>query len=159
LPGIPCRSFMLDLEHCQPRCHHGWNWSRGDAATPSAPPLTRRLMRGLEPRLAEATSAHPIGRSRHPCFHHECSPCCHVNDSPLAQKSNLNHNHSISKFQFLTPFQPESGLKLNLKDLENFLIFPTVIKKPRYDKRFESYDFLKSAGLLKFWADQIFDLD
>jgi hypothetical protein len=57
------------------------------------------------------------------------------------------------------PFQPESELELNIKDLENLSIDPTVISTPRYDKWFESYDFLKSAGLLKFWADQIFDLD
>jgi hypothetical protein len=57
------------------------------------------------------------------------------------------------------PFQPESELELNRKDLENFLICPMVISTPRYDKRFESYDFLNLNGLLKFWADQIFDLD
>jgi hypothetical protein len=57
------------------------------------------------------------------------------------------------------PFQPEPEMELNRKDLENFPIYPTVISTPRYDKRFESYDFLKSDGLLKFWADQIFDLD
>jgi hypothetical protein len=56
-------------------------------------------------------------------------------------------------------FQLEYEIELNQKDLENFLIFPTVISTPRYNKRFESYDFLKSVGLLKFWADQIFDLD
>jgi hypothetical protein len=54
------------------------------------------------------------------------------------------------------PFQPESGLELNRKGLEKFPISPTVISTPWYDKRFESYDFLKSAGLSKFWADQIF---
>jgi hypothetical protein len=57
------------------------------------------------------------------------------------------------------PFQPESELELKLKDLENLSIYPTVISTPRYDKWFESYDFLKSARLLKFWTDQIFDLD
>jgi hypothetical protein len=51
------------------------------------------------------------------------------------------------------PFQPESEMELNRKDLENFPISLTVIGTPRYDKRFESYDFLKSNGLLKFWAD------
>jgi hypothetical protein len=30
-PGIPHRNFMLDFEHCQPRCLHGWNLSRGVA--------------------------------------------------------------------------------------------------------------------------------
>jgi hypothetical protein len=59
----------------------------------------------------------------------------------------------------MMPFQPESEMELNRKDLENFCISPTVISTPRYDKRFESYNLLKSAGLLKFWADQIFDLD
>jgi hypothetical protein len=54
------------------------------------------------------------------------------------------------------PFQPESGLELNRKGLEKFLISPTVISTPRYDKRFESYELLKSAGLPKFWADQSF---
>jgi hypothetical protein len=44
----------------------------------------------------------------------------------------------------------------NRKDLENFPISPTVISTPRYNKQFESYGFLKLAGLLKFWADQIF---
>jgi hypothetical protein len=57
------------------------------------------------------------------------------------------------------PFQPESEMELNIKDLENFPISPTVISKPLYDKWFESYGFLKSAGLPKFWVDQIFDLD
>jgi hypothetical protein len=60
----------------------------------------------------------------------------------------------------MMPFQPESGLELNRKDLENFSISPKVIRTPRYDKRIERYDFLKSAGLPKFWADQnFFDLD
>jgi hypothetical protein len=54
------------------------------------------------------------------------------------------------------PILPEYGLELNRKDLENFPISPTVIITPRYDKQFESYDFLKSAGLPKFWADQNF---
>jgi hypothetical protein len=62
----------------------------------------------------------------------------------------------ISKFPALVPFQLESEMELNRKDLENFPISPTVISTPRYDKRFEGYDFLKSDGLLKFWADQIF---
>jgi hypothetical protein len=53
------------------------------------------------------------------------------------------------------PFQPESDLDLNRKDIENFLILPTVIRTPRYDKRFRSYDFLKVTRLLRFWADQI----
>jgi hypothetical protein len=53
-------------------------------------------------------------------------------------------------------FQPESEMELNRKDLENLPISPTVISTPWYDKRFASYDFLKSARLLKFWADQIF---
>jgi hypothetical protein len=57
------------------------------------------------------------------------------------------------------PFRPESELVLNRKDLEDLSISPTVISTHRYDKRFESYDFLKLAGLLKFWADQIFYLD
>jgi hypothetical protein len=57
------------------------------------------------------------------------------------------------------PLQPESELELNRKDLENFLVFSMVISTPRYDKRFESYDFLKLAGQLRFWADQIFELD
>jgi hypothetical protein len=57
------------------------------------------------------------------------------------------------------PFQPESEMEFNRKDLENFPISPMVISTPRYDKRFESYGFLKSAELLKFWADQIFVLD
>jgi hypothetical protein len=54
------------------------------------------------------------------------------------------------------PLQPESELELNRKDLENLPISPTVISTPRYDKRFESYDFSKSLGLLNFWAGQIF---
>jgi hypothetical protein len=58
--------------------------------------LTHRLMRGLEPRLVEAMSAHPIGRSRHPPSHHECSPCCYTNDLPLVQKSNPNNNPDLS---------------------------------------------------------------
>jgi hypothetical protein len=52
------------------------------------------------------------------------------------------------------PFQLESDLELNRKDLENFPIFPMVIITPQYDKRFRSYDFLKLTGLLRFWADQ-----
>jgi hypothetical protein len=87
---------MLDLDHCQPRCHHGWNWPQGGATTWSTRLLTHGLMRCLEPRLVEATSAHPIERSRHLHFHHERSPCFHGNDSPLAQKSNLNHNPNVS---------------------------------------------------------------
>jgi hypothetical protein len=46
-------------------------------------------------------------------------------------------------------FQPESEMELNRKDLQNFPISPTVISTPRYDKRFESYDFLKPDGVLK----------
>jgi hypothetical protein len=53
------------------------------------------------------------------------------------------------------PFPPESGLGLNIKYIENFLIFPMVISTPRYDKQFRSYDFLKLTGLLRFYADQI----
>jgi hypothetical protein len=52
--------------------------------------------------LVEATSAHPIGRSQHPRFHHERSPCCHANDSLLAQKSNLNHNPNLSNGKVTT---------------------------------------------------------
>jgi hypothetical protein len=52
-------------------------------------------------------------------------------------------------------FQPESDLELNRKDIDNYLIFPTVISTLRYDKRFRSYNFLKLTGLLRFWADQI----
>jgi hypothetical protein len=95
-PGIPHRSFMLDLKHCQSWCHHDWSWSWGGTTTRSAHPLTHGLMRWLQPRLAEVTSAHPIERSRHSHFHHERSPCYHSNDSPLAQKSNLNHNPNLS---------------------------------------------------------------
>jgi hypothetical protein len=54
------------------------------------------------------------------------------------------------------PFKPESEMELNRRDLEIFSISPTVIGTPRYDKRLESYNFLKSDRLLKFWADQIF---
>jgi hypothetical protein len=39
------------------------------------------------------------------------------------------------------PFQLEYEMELNRKDLENFSVSPTVISTPRYDKRFESYDF------------------
>jgi hypothetical protein len=49
-------------------------------------------------------------------------------------------------------------MELKRRDLENFPISPTVIGTPRYDKRLESYNFLKSDRLLKFWADQIFFL-
>jgi hypothetical protein len=48
------------------------------------------------------------------------------------------------------PFQPKSDLAFNRTDIENFLIFPTVISTPRYDKRFRSYDFLKLTWLLEF---------
>jgi hypothetical protein len=48
------------------------------------------------------------------------------------------------------PFQPESDLEVNIKDLENFPIFPTVISTPRYDKGVRSYDFLKLIRLLRF---------
>jgi hypothetical protein len=41
------------------------------------------------------------------------------------------------------PFQPESDLELNRKDIENFLLFPTVIITPRYDQRFRSHDFFE----------------
>jgi hypothetical protein len=53
------------------------------------------------------------------------------------------------------PFQPESDVELNIKDIENFLIFTMVISTPRYDKRFRSYDLLKLIGLLNLCADQI----
>jgi hypothetical protein len=53
------------------------------------------------------------------------------------------------------PFKLESDLEINIKDIDNFLIFPTVISTPRYDKWFRSYDFLKLTRLLRFWADQI----
>jgi hypothetical protein len=53
------------------------------------------------------------------------------------------------------PFKPDSDLDLNIKDIDNFLIFPTVISTPRYNKRFMSYDFLNLTRLLKFWGDQI----
>jgi hypothetical protein len=53
------------------------------------------------------------------------------------------------------PFQQESDLELNRKDIDNFLIFPMVISTPRYDKQFRSYDFLKLTRQLRFWADQI----
>jgi hypothetical protein len=53
------------------------------------------------------------------------------------------------------PFQLESDPELNRKDIENFVILPTVISTPGYDKRFRNYDFLKLAGLLRFWADLI----
>jgi hypothetical protein len=52
------------------------------------------------------------------------------------------------------PLQPESDLDLNRKDIDKFLIFPTVICTPRYDKRFRSYDFLKLTGLLKLRSGQ-----
>jgi hypothetical protein len=41
-------------------------------------------------------SAHPVERSRHPHFHHECSSCYHANDLPLAQKLVLNNNPNLS---------------------------------------------------------------
>jgi hypothetical protein len=43
-------------------------------------------------------------------------------------------------------------MELNIKDLENFPMSPTFISTPQYDKRFESYNFLKPAGLLKILA-------
>jgi hypothetical protein len=49
----------------------------------------------------------------------------------------------------------ESDEESNTNVIEYIFIFPTVICAPRYDKRFRSYAILKSAGLLKFWADQI----
>jgi hypothetical protein len=52
------------------------------------------------------------------------------------------------------PLQPESDLELNIKDIEKFLIFPTVIYKLQYNKRFRSYDFLKLTGLLKLHSGQ-----
>jgi hypothetical protein len=39
------------------------------------------------------------------------------------------------------PFQLESDVDLNRKDIENFLILPMVISTPRYGKQFRSYDF------------------
>jgi hypothetical protein len=53
------------------------------------------------------------------------------------------------------PFHRKSDLAFNITDIENFLIFPTVISTPRYDKRFRSYNFLKLIGLLEFCPGQI----
>jgi hypothetical protein len=56
------------------------------------------------------------------------------------------------------PMQPESDVDLNRKGIDKFLIFPTVICTPWYDKRFRGYAILKSIGLLNFWADQIWSI-
>jgi hypothetical protein len=56
------------------------------------------------------------------------------------------------------PMQPESDLDLNQKGIKKFLIFTMVIWTPRYDKWFRSYVIFKSAGLLNFWADQIWSI-
>jgi hypothetical protein len=50
------------------------------------------------------------------------------------------------------PMQSKSDLDINRKDIDKFLIFPTVICTPQYDKRFKSYAIFKSTGLLKFLA-------
>jgi hypothetical protein len=52
------------------------------------------------------------------------------------------------------PLQLEYDLELNWKDIEKFLIFPTVICAPLYDNLFRSCDFLKSTELLKFCPGQ-----
>jgi hypothetical protein len=41
-------------------------------------------------------------------------------------------------------------LGINIKDVDKFLSFPTVIYTPCYDKRFKSYDFLnmKQAAVI-----------
>jgi hypothetical protein len=46
--------------------------------------------------------------------------------------------------------QPKSDLDLNIKDIDKFLIFSTVICTSQYDKQFSNYAILKSVGLLKF---------
>jgi hypothetical protein len=53
------------------------------------------------------------------------------------------------------PMQPEYDLDLNIKVIEKFLIFPTVICTPPYNKWFRSNAILKSTRLLNFWAGQI----
>jgi hypothetical protein len=40
------------------------------------------------------------------------------------------------------PMQPESDLIFNRKDIEKFLVFPTVIHTPWYNKWSKSYEFL-----------------
>jgi hypothetical protein len=131
----------------------------------------------LEARSVEAKSAHLAEWPRHPCFHHECSPCCYENDLPLAQKLVLNNNPNISngksgnlkvkmqlasnqhglrniyKLQVLMHLHPESDLELNRKDIETFLRFPTVICIP-HEKWFRSYEFWKSTRLLKSCSGQ-----
>jgi hypothetical protein len=40
------------------------------------------------------------------------------------------------------PMYPESDLDLNRKDIDKFLIFPTVINTHWYNKQSKSYEFL-----------------
>jgi hypothetical protein len=44
----------------------------------------------------------------------------------------------------------EYDQELNTGVIEYFMLFPTVICAPRYDKRFRSYAILRLARLLKF---------
>jgi hypothetical protein len=49
------------------------------------------------------------------------------------------------------PIGPESDFEFNRKDIENFLIFPTVISTPRCDKRFRSclFEVDRAAQILR----------
>ncbi len=71
----------------------------------------------------------------------------------LALASNLTWLCNHYKYQVLMPLQPESDLELNIKDIEKFLIFPTVTHNPWYEKRSKSYEFLNisQAAVSQCW--------
>jgi hypothetical protein len=73
----------------------------------------------------------------------------------LAPTSNLTWPHSSRKSWTLMPLRSEYNMEINIKDVERFLFFPSVICTPRYDWWFRSYVILKLAGLLKFRSGQV----
>jgi hypothetical protein len=77
--------------------------------------------------------------------------------------SNLSWLGSIDEYQVLMPLWPESDFEFNRKDIEIFLIYPTVIITPQCNKRFRSYNFLNltggwDSGLIRFERSENFKL-
>jgi hypothetical protein len=93
----------MEQKHSSPydRCEQ--SWPPAVIAAGSARHETQGSKQSLEPRSAVEAGAHLGERARDHPFHCECSPFCHSNKSPLAQKSKLNNLAHLSSGKVTTP--------------------------------------------------------
>jgi hypothetical protein len=103
---------MLERKHSSPHGCHERSWPPAIIASRSAHHGTQGSKQSLEPRSAAEAGSRLSERARDHPFHCECSPFCHSNKSPLAQKSKLSNLANLSNGKVTAPRITENNGKL-----------------------------------------------